>query len=152
MKPSQRTRAWYYKVLPMAARSLEWTEEHYRNRLAHHGAKWHNGKYSASTMTNAGLLAMFREMEQAGFKLVKPKKDAKQTDWRAPRIGLIKRHWQRLVDLGEIRSPDPDTALQQWARTITGTDDLNWADSPGLNRCIEAAKGWVARAERKASR
>jgi hypothetical protein len=148
-----RPRSWYFSVLPLAARDRGWTEGYYRGRLAAHGARLHEGRYSASTLSSAQLAAVLQELMAEGFVLQKPKGGGKpktRADWRAPRLALLRRLWGRLVDLGEIRAEDTEAALEHWAKSHTGADKLSWAPSDGLNKAVEGLKDWVKRAERRA--
>ena len=151
--------AWYFKTLPMMARQLNWSEETYRDCLRRHGAEWFDGRYSARTLGVAQLDSVRAEMQAAGGKITRPPRKGGRgstaghpsaSEWRAPRIGLARRLWARLVDLGEIRSPGP-RALETWAKanSLMACDDLAFTSTQDLNRVVDGLKGWLNRVERR---
>jgi len=146
---------WYWRTLPMMARQINWSEETYRDCLRRHGAEWHDGRYSAKTLSVAQLESVRIEMQKAGGKITRPPKGRKggaaaTHDWRAPRIGLARRLWARLVELGEIRTQGPRT-LETWAKDnlLMAVDDLAFTSTHELNKVVDGLKGWVARVERR---
>lgn len=114
-------------------------DENYRELLHSHGASKKDGKYSATTMSVAGLIQAVGEMRRKGFK---PR--AGGGDWRQPRIEKITALWITLADAGVVRDRS-ETAMTRWCSRITRKTRLEWATSYELNACIEGLKEWAQR-------
>jgi len=133
----------YYRLLAVGRRSLGMSEEEYRAFLAGQGAGERDGRVSATTMSEGQLRRAVDAMRALGFR---PKAPVPRpaSDWRAPRIALIRKLWRALGKAGVLRSPG-DAALERFAARLTGTARLEWADGAGLNDVVEALKAWCAR-------
>jgi phage gp16-like protein len=129
----------HYRLLQVGKRDLHMADEDYRELLRRHGAKQKDGKYSATTMSVAGLMQAVGEMKQKGFK---PQTGG--TDWRRPRIEKITALWMALFDAGVVKKPDQGSMVK-WCARITRKTRLEWATSYELNACIEGLKDWAHR-------
>lgn len=129
----------HYRLLQVAKRDLHMADEDYRELLHRHGAKQKDGKYSATTMSVAGLIQAVGEMKQKGFK-----PQAGGSDWRRPRIEKITALWMALFDAGVVKKSD-QISMVKWCSRITRKTRLEWATSYELNACIEGLKDWAHR-------
>ncbi len=120
-------------------RDLHMADEDYRELLHRHGAGKKNGKYSATTMSVAGLMQAVGEMRRMGFK---PR--AGGGDWRQPRIEKITALWITLADSGVVRDRS-EAAMARWCSRITRKTRLDRAASYELNARIEGLKEWAQR-------
>jgi len=142
-------RTWYYKVLPMAARQIGWSDDAYRDLLKRHGAILHNDKYSASSMGSTQLQDAYDELKKAGFKIQPKQGTASATkDWRKPRIEKIQAIWMALHDAGVVRDRS-EKAMLTWCASISGKPKLQWYTSTDLNNVIEGLKKWATREQVK---
>ena len=121
----------------MAKAALSMDDEIYKAMLVRL-----TGHDSASKLNLGERTTVLNELQRLGW-MPKMQKTAK-TDWRAPRIRLIQSLWRQLCTKGVVKEQTED-ALLAFCKTHTQTERLEWADSKGLNDCIEALKSWQRR-------
>ena len=141
----QRTK--YYRLIHAGLKSLGWAGDsaEYQGLLQRYGAQVVDGRYSKSTLTIGGLMAVVDDMKRHGFKPTKSKTSkASPSDWRAARIAKITALWCALVDAGVVRGRG-ESAMVKWCARLTHKARLEWASSADLNRCIEGLKDWAQR-------
>lgn len=141
----QRTQ--YYRLIHAGLKSLGWADDgaEYQGLLQRHGAQVVDGRYSKSTLTIGGLMAVVDDMKRNGFKPIRSKPSPESsTDWRAARIAKITALWCTLADAGVVRERG-EPAMVKWCARLTKKARLKWATSADLNQCIEGLKDWAQR-------
>ena len=143
----QRTK--YYRLIHVGLKSLDWADDgaEYQGLLQRHGAKVVDGRYSKSTLTIGGLMAVVDDMKRHGFTPTKSKTSkasASSSDWRTARIAKITALWCALADAGIVRERG-ESAMVKWCARLTHKARLEWASSHDLNQCIAGLKDWAQR-------
>lgn len=98
-----------------------------------------DGRISLKSLTPTARGKLLKELEGKGFN-----NTAKQTDWRGPYIMKITTIWRLMAANGVVRNPS-QTALNAWAKKVSGVDKLEWASAEKLRSLIEALKSWAQR-------
>lgn len=143
-----------YRHLGMASNELRrirpgFTEEDYRHILFMNGAKERDGKYSATTMSEAQLKSALAHCTSLGFKLSRgfhnksQKRQAKKADWKAPRIAKLNAMWCRLADSGAINDRSEEAMQNFCVRQIKDLSKFQWITSAQLNQAVEILKGMM---------
>lgn len=140
---SNQTYNRYYSLLQVGKKMLGWDETTYRSFLLNNGAREKDGRISASSMEPEQLYAAVKAMEAQGF--VRTRKTVLNTNnWRTPRLKKITALWCALADAGVVTSKS-EHAMHKFCRGIISADQIQWASSQDLNKCIEALKSWANR-------
>lgn len=131
----------------IAKKDLAMTDETYQALLLRL-----TGKESAQALSLSDLEKVLAEFKRFGWQ-AKPskKKPHAVEDWRMPRIRLIKRLWQWLHQHQQVRDAS-DTALLSFCQQHMQSEQLLWADSAELNKCVEALKSWQRRTQQANSK
>lgn len=159
-KPRPFDRNAHYTLLAVGKAELKWDDEFYYGIwLPMQGATLKNGKYSASTLSDAQLKAAVEELKRAGFK-VKPKNgntgNAEPSRALAddPQSKKLRALWLELHHAGGVRSAS-EAALARWVagqvKSSDGVEALQWLDSAQASRLIEQLKRWLNRIKKKAA-
>ena len=140
------TRRQLYTLLQVAKRDLGWSEKSYRTHLAEHGAKEHQGRPSAATMSFAQLEDALAAMRDAGWKKQAPNSILGRChrEYR-PMWSKIIALWCGLADATQVRDRS-ERAMLGWCRRHIDEARPEWAGAASLNRCIEGLKDWSQRA------
>lgn len=104
------------------------------------------GKDSAKTLTLVECDKVLTHCKSLGWKPKASTKPKADTDWRAPRIKLIKDLWVQLGEAGVLRNPSNE-GLLNFCKPLMTVPKLEWATSQSLNRIVETLKAWQARAQ-----
>jgi phage gp16-like protein len=133
-------RQYLIKMISMAKSDLQIDDEIWRGAvLTRYGATEKGGKLSLTTLSDTALERLYKELKAKGFK-VKRKSNSSMAGWREPRIRLIQSLWAELVKLGALQDAG-DRAMEAFCKKYHGKDRLQFAESGGLNKCIEILKG-----------
>lgn len=134
-----------YKLLRVGKTELRMDEDAYRALLARHGAKEKDGRASATTMPEHGLLSAVAEMKAKGFR-PKPGRGSAANAARSKRglIAKITALWCTLADAGVVRDRG-EVAMVRWCARHTSVANLQWAAPADLVKCIESLKRWAQR-------
>jgi hypothetical protein len=128
----------------MAGKVPHWSDDDYRLLLKLYGAKLKSNRYSATTMSVAGLENALDYFKAAGFK---PRaKQKPSTNWRSARIAKLNAMWCALADAGHVRNRS-EKAMQTWCcNQVKELTALQWATSDQLNAAVEMLKKFQQRA------
>lgn len=96
----------------------------------------HAGKRGLREMSGAELGKVLDALHASGA----PRRGPKRTD-DDPQLRMIRGLWLELADLGAVRSRE-ETAIAGFVARQTGVEALQWLDSHGANKVIEALKRW----------
>lgn len=148
-RPFDRKR--YYALLQVGKAELGWDDEFYRGIwLPRQGATPdQSGRYSATRLTNAQLIAAVDSMKALGFK-VKPRQDQAGKPASARRLAddaqskKIRALWLSMHTDGIVRNPS-EASLANYVKRLTGVEALQWLDSQQASGVIEALKKWRQR-------
>jgi phage gp16-like protein len=105
------------------------------------------GKDSAKALTLVECDKVLAHCKKLGWTPKASTKPKIDTDWRAPRIKLIKDLWSQLGEAGALRNPSNE-GLLNFCKPLMTVPKLEWATSQSLNHIVEALKAWLARVEK----
>lgn len=133
-----------YALINIARSDLGLDMETYRSLL-----QSVTGKSSLREMTAKELDQVIDRMKADGFTPKrKPKSQPRRAGSRpmtdAPQIRKARALWLSGFHLGVIRDPEEE-ALARFAKRLTRSDALQWADAEGANDVIEALKDMLSR-------
>ena len=152
---SEMTRKQYYQQLGMAKTKLikdnKLTEGDYRGMLACHGAEYHNGRYSASSLSGAELKIVLQKLKDLGWQdtFIRQKRHLKIVN--TPQQKMVWALWFQLKSKGEIKSIRVQALnawLAKWSNgEITKIGMLSEHPKKAV-MVIEYLKKWLARVEK----
>lgn len=146
------------QLIHIAKRDLDLDDESYRMML-----REVVGVESAADLDERGRRRVIEHLKAKGFRIRRgragggnlnrrrddraPPADGttESSDWRQPRINKIIKLWALLRDAGVLRGDGSETALWRFCARVSGVAQIEWATSPGLNRCVEALRAWCRR-------
>jgi phage gp16-like protein len=126
-----------------AKRDLALDDEMYRELLRRVA-----GRESAADLDESGLGAVLDELRRLGFRSPKTSEPNQRPGEPQERLAIAL--WRDLGNLGVLDDPS-ERGLRKFAAKLTGIDSMQWADSPELNKVIEALKSWRRREQQRTS-
>ena len=103
------------------------------------------GKESSSKCTRPQLVDLLDEFKRLGWKpKTQPKRAGARTLAPSPMASKIRALWLALYHLGEVANP-AESALDSYAKRMTGVNSLRWLDLPQASKVIDTLKLWCER-------
>lgn len=145
-KPATDRRRALYGKIEIACKDLGLDDDTFRDLMERQ-----TGKRSRTKLSDSQLIDLVEHFKTLGFKPVRkaPARAGKRPLADGVQAKKIRALWISGYNLGVIKDPS-EKALGAFAKRVTGgresgTDALQWLDSAGAFKVIEALKDWLAR-------